>query len=580
MLPAKYVLWLQNIIQEDTPLVGLDSGKLGEMIASGIPISSGFVITTKAYTDFLHENNLVTKIQHIIGSTQFTDAQSINKAKKNIRKNIEDGNISEVLVNDIFHAYSLLSGVLTNASIKMSISFVQQPQIKLGTIIAQGETNLLLQLKNLWSDILLQSIEDGVLHPKHGAIVIQACPKVPVTYALSTTSLQDKNALEITFKDKKYLIDKNSFDSLPHMPSGTLTFTQLHDIGRIAKQIENYFYFPQEVQLGFQNNKLIILDIKHPETVINSKSIQDNIKTENHIQPTATKVFVTLLQPDLAVEASKCYVDGVGLLRADSFIREIGIHPKQMIHNGKKRAYEELLAEKIAAACKVFSPRPIMYRTSDFMTNDYRALEGGEQYEPVEINPMFGFRGTFRYLYDPELFSLELEAIKLVRNTMQLKNLWLALPFVRTVSELTKIKKIITDAGLYRSTSFKLFMVAEVPSNVILLDKFIEAGIDGVTIGINDLTMLTLGIDPRNSEIAQKQYYEDEAVLWSIEKIIKTAKKYKIISSFCGQDVHSYPELLEKLVTWGVSNISVSRDAIDTTRNLISQIENKLVNQL
>jgi pyruvate,water dikinase len=172
---------------------------------------------------------------------------------------------------------------------------------------------------------------------------------------------------------------------------------------------------------------------------------------------------------------------------------------------------------------------------------------------------------------------MELEAIKIVRNKYNLKNLWLMIPFCRSPEELIKVKKIITDNGLLRSPSFKLFMMAEIPSNVILLDKFIDVGIDGISIGSNDLTMLILGLDRDNSEVARDFNELDPAVLWSLKRLIIKAKKRGIMVGICGQAPSNHPDLVEKLVKWGITSISVSPDAIDRSREIIAWAENKRI---
>ena len=151
------------------------------------------------------------------------------------------------------------------------------------------------------------------------------------------------------------------------------------------------------------------------------------------------------------------------------------------------------------------------------------------------------------------------------------------IPFVRTPQQLQDVKKIITDAGLVRSPTFKLFMMAEIPSNVILLDKFIDIGIDGISIGSNDLTMLTLGLDRDNSEVSKDFNELDPAVLWSLKRLITTAKRRGIKSSICGQAPSNHPELVEKLVRWGISSISVSPDVIDHTRDIVAWAEKRLI---
>jgi pyruvate,water dikinase len=292
---------------------------------------------------------------------------------------------------------------------------------------------------------------------------------------------------------------------------------------------------------------------------------------------TATKIYVNLAEPEFASIVAKRHADGVGLLRAEFMAAGIGTHPKKMIKDGKKHVFIEKLAEGLESFAKSFSPRPVVYRATDFKTNEYRNLIGGKEFEPEESNPMLGYRGAYRYMHDPQVFKLELEAIKVVRNKKGYKNLWLMLPFVRTVNELVKVKQIISDAGLYRSPTFKLWMMVEIPSNVILLEEFIKAGIDGVSIGSNDLTMLLLGTDRDNSQIATEFDEQNDAVLWAFEKVIKTCNTYKVTSSLCGQAASQYPKLVEKLVHWGITSVSVSPDAIDTTRELISGIEKKLL---
>ncbi len=292
---------------------------------------------------------------------------------------------------------------------------------------------------------------------------------------------------------------------------------------------------------------------------------------------TATKVYVNLAEPEFADRTSKLNADGVGLLRAEFMMAGIGTHPKKMIRDGKKKEFIEKLALGLETFCKSFYPKPVVYRASDFKTNEYRNLIGGKEYEPIEPNPMLGYRGVYRYIHDPQVFELELEAIKYVRNKLNLKNLWLMLPFVRTVAELEKVKKIIASSGLSRSSNFKLWMMVEIPSNVILLDKFIDCGIDGVSIGSNDLTMLLLGTDRDNEEVAPEFNEQNEAVLWAIEKVIKTCHKHKITASICGQAASTYPELVEKLVRWGTTSVSVSPDAVASTKRLISEIEKKII---
>lgn len=291
---------------------------------------------------------------------------------------------------------------------------------------------------------------------------------------------------------------------------------------------------------------------------------------------TATKVYVNMASPTRAAEVGKMNFDGVGLLRAEFMIADIGTHPKKLIKEHKEKVFITKLASDLVKFCEAFNPRPVVYRATDFKTNEYRNLIGGKEFEPEEPNPMLGFRGAYRYMSDPKVFELELETIKLVRNKYGYKNLWLMLPFVRTVRELVEVKKIIAAAGLLRSPTFKLWLMVEIPSNAIILDQFCEAGIDGVSIGSNDLTMLILGTDRDNTEVASEFDERNPAVLWAIERVVKTCHKYNITSSICGQAPSDYPELVDQLVKWGITSMSVNPDAVDNVRETIYHAEQKL----
>ncbi|HOS88419.1 MAG TPA: aldolase/citrate lyase family protein, partial [bacterium] len=230
--------------------------------------------------------------------------------------------------------------------------------------------------------------------------------------------------------------------------------------------------------------------------------------------------------------------------------------------------------EKFADA---FNPRPVVYRFTDFKSNEYANLKGGKEFETDEPNPMLGYRGVSRYIKDIDVFEMELEAIKIVRNKKGLKNLWVMMPFVRTVQELREVKKIVSASGLRRSGTFKFWMMAEIPSNVVLLDDFIDEGIDGVSIGTNDLTMLILGVDRDNEKVADIYDEMNPAVLKSLEKIIKTCKKRGVTCSVCGQAPSVFPELVEMMVDWGVTSVSVSPDVIEKTRGIVYEAEKKVL---
>jgi pyruvate,water dikinase len=298
-----------------------------------------------------------------------------------------------------------------------------------------------------------------------------------------------------------------------------------------------------------------------------SSLFQESIRTR-------TKVYVNLAQPELADRVATHNVDGVGLLRAEFMIAHIGEHPNYMLSQKRGDEFIYKLAAGITTFAQAFHPRPVVYRTNDFKTNEYRALTGGENYEEPEENPMLGYRGAARYIKDIDVFKLELAAIKKVRQNYP--NLWVMIPFVRTVNELAQTVKIMEAEGLKRSEDFKIWMMVEVPSNIFLLEKFLKVGIDGISIGSNDLTQLTLGVDRDSAALAKEFDERDEAVLVALERAIKVSKSMGVTSSICGQAPSEYPELTEKLVGWGITSVSVSPDMIGTTRGIIAKAEAKL----
>lgn len=289
---------------------------------------------------------------------------------------------------------------------------------------------------------------------------------------------------------------------------------------------------------------------------------------------TKTKIYVNLGEVAAAKKVAKLPVDGVGLLRAEFMIAEIGLHPRYMLAKGQGRKFVKRLADGIRVFAQTFSPRPVIYRATDFKTNEYRNLKGGQRYEKTESNPMLGYRGAMRYIQEPDVFNLELEALKNVRHYY--KNVWLMIPFVRTTDEMRKVLLLLKKAGLKRSQNFKILAMCEVPSTVILADKFMDTGIDGFSIGSNDLTQLVLGLDRDNERLSFEFDERDPAVMWAIKRIIHLTHLKKGLVSICGQAPSRYPEYVKFLVKEGIDSISVNPDAVAETKKIVAKIEKEL----
>ncbi len=318
---------------------------------------------------------------------------------------------------------------------------------------------------------------------------------------------------------------------------------------------------------------LITVDATRGEVFAGAVDLEVPSETEvsTEQRTTKTKVYVNLADPDSAARVAELSVDGVGLLRAEFIAAHIGEHPRFMLDAGRGSEYTQKLADGIRTFAKAFYPRPVVYRTTDFKTNEYRNLIGGEHVEEQEENPMIGFRGAFRHLADPEIFRLETEAIRLVQQ--ELDNVRVMIPFIRTPEELQHIKIALAENGV---ASDSIWIMVEVPSTVILLDAFIDLGIGGVSIGTNDLTQLILGIDRDNAKYAHVFDERNPAVMWCLERIITTCKRRNISISMCGQTPSFYPDLTAKLVEWGITSVSVSPDMIDQPRRIVADAESKL----
>lgn len=292
---------------------------------------------------------------------------------------------------------------------------------------------------------------------------------------------------------------------------------------------------------------------------------------------TGTKVYVNLAEPELAEKVAALPVDGVGLLRAEFIIAGIGEHPRKMMDEGRGQEFADKLAEGLRRIASAFYPRPVVYRATDFKTNEYRNLAGGEKYEPAEANPMMGYRGCARYVKEEDMFKLELDAIKKVRETYGLKNLWLMIPFVRKIGEIRAIKEILKRNEIHFTKDFKLWIMVEVPSTVFMIEEFCKEGINGISIGSNDLTQLILGIDRDNATMAEAFDERNLSVMRAIRHVIRVCNKYGVTTSICGQAPSVYPEFAEKLVEFGINSISVNPDAIEAARRNIASAEQKYV---
>ncbi|MDB5013892.1 MAG: phosphoenolpyruvate synthase, partial [Daejeonella sp.] len=326
------------------------------------------------------------------------------------------------------------------------------------------------------------------------------------------------------------------------------------------------------------------------------------IKAEHNFKDlpkTTTPVMMNVASPDMAFHYAHYPNKGVGLAREEFIINNyIKIHPMALLKHEQlndaaltehiievTRGYEtgeaffiEKLSFGIAKIAAAFYPNKVIVRFSDFKTNEYFNMPGGKHFEPVEENPMIGWRGASRYyseLYE-EAFGMECKAIKKVREVMGLDNVVVMIPFCRTVNELMMVYNVMNRFGLKRGENkLEVFLMAEVPSNIILARQFAQH-IDGFSIGSNDLTQLILGLDRDSSLVAGLYNERNEAVKMMISNLIRIAKEMKVKEGICGQGPSDFPDFAQFLVEEGIDTISVTPDSFMKTVKAISQIENKL----
>lgn len=331
-----------------------------------------------------------------------------------------------------------------------------------------------------------------------------------------------------------------------------------------------------------KENSVITLD-GNKGLVYEGKIIDDSPKKEAETgtatvvqQPilTVTEVKVNVSMPEAAKKAQATGADGVGLLRTEHMMLTTGVHPKKFILEGKEDELIKVLVENILKVADTFYPKSVWYRTLDAPTDEFKSLKGGEG-EPYEHNPMLGWRGIRRELDEPEILKAEFKAIKKLHE-QGYTNIGIMLPLVQHPDELRKAKEIAREVGLKPQKNIEFGIMVETPAAAMIIEDFIEEGLDFISFGTNDLTQYTLAIDRNNENVADLYSERHPAIFKLMERVIIECNKAGVKTSICGQ-AGSMPDIVEKLVELGITSVSANTDAVATVREVVARVEKKLL---
>lgn len=742
---SNFISWFKEIDKDDIKLAGDKAVALGEIASSGFPVPEGFVLTSHSFNLFIKENKLDLKIKHLIQTANFEDLKSIAQVSSHIKNYIMSATIPDEIIQEILFAYASLGEPLVAVRLSTALkdlSYMSFALQKEAFLNVKGDAVLVEKIKLLWASLfeprsIFYREENKLDHTAiNVSLIVQKMVESERSGTLFTIDPRTNNKSKIIIKaiyglgelllegktdPDLYEIDKNDFTILGKSiasqqkllkKAGTsdkefsigkhdqnkqkISDEEIVSLAALGKKLENYFYFPQEINWAIENNKIYIIDSKQIDTFGNGNQTSNEAKNDdilikavaanpgiasgpvrvilekkdlNKVGPgdilvcretdpdyisameksaaivtdkgnkrshaalsskklgipavinsqNATETLtegsiVTVngtageiyrggfasyssrnLQQDTIKTATKLYVSisGVKQLEAVSqknaegvfldggiLFSSFGTHPKKILKEGKKKEMTDWLASEITKFCQAFDQRTVIYKLSSLTTDEYRKLAGGKEYEPLEKNPILGFRGALRHIQNPKVLEIELNAIKKAKDSIKLNNFCLLIPFVRSFNELTSIKKMINGIGLERSSNFKIWMEINTPENVILLDRYIKAGIDGISINTDYLTSLFIGEDVYNPEILNQYDYLDPAILWAFENAIKIANKAMISSSMHGELTANSSELIKNLVLWGITDVSVTPDLLDEIRKSVSQAEKEVIKKI
>ena len=551
---------------------------LGEALVAGIVRPDRFIVD-KGTIQLIHKEIVPKMIEHIPNDKTGLTMQSDVPAERRNVSSLTDEQVIEIAkvavdIEDHYHTAQDIEFAIEHGTTGSSLFVVQ----------TRPET--------FWSKMKSPTGETDS-HIVHRVAVVHGLPASPGMHAGRAKIVPTTLEAGRLMKNKDILVTRmTNPDWVPYMKiagaivtedGGTTCHAAIvsREMGipcivgarNATKLMQTGQEYTVDAKSGVVYNGLV-------EEILKATQPQHEIPTV--IPITSTKIYVNISLPELAEKvARETHADGVGLLRAEHMMLSVGKHPRLLIEEGGGEKMVDAFAEGVRKVATPFAPRPVVYRCLDFKPDEFLGLPGGEKYEReaghVGPNPLLGFRGTFRYVKEPDIFRLECRAIKKVREEYKLTNVHVMLPFVRTLEDFRNAKKILEEEGLKRGPDFKLWIMVEVPATVLLIDKFVDEGIDGISFGTNDLTMLILGIDRDDASIQEIYDERNLAVLRAMSHVIRICSEKGVTTSICGQAPSNYPEVVEFLVREGAVSMSVNPDKVIETKFLVAAIEQKLI---
>jgi phosphoenolpyruvate synthase/pyruvate phosphate dikinase len=588
-MPAKsgHIIWLSDIEKEDKGIIGEKAAKLGDLTNAGFPIPHGFVVSSHVYSQFIKQHNLTTKIKHLLSSTDHTRPEQLLETAAYIKKHILQSELPDSVIAEIFTSYKRLSGAVHDSRICVIPSLVGSAEN--GQVVhTHGEANVVLKVKEAWASLftprmIMQRIENST---SHFSVTIAVIVQLDMQHELAgkvytmDNQTQDKTKLIVHTTQSTDILSKQDLLITKKYGNRILTDKQIIALATLGGKMERHMYFPQEIDWIINKGKIYIIQTK-PLSETKEENPHAAPKPSSRVADSeskiATKIYLDITKEQNITQLTSLPTDGVGYFHAEELIKSFNIHPKQLTQDGNGVTYVNHLVTHLEKICRAFYPRPVLYRAADLRSEEFRAMVGGKTYEPYETNSILGYHGALRTIHDPQLFQLELAAIQHVRNKSNLKNIWLMLPYVRNTRELLELKKIISAAGLYRSPTFRLWVMVEVPALALSLESIMNVGIDGIAIGSDTLSSLMLGTDKYNDEVAVEHNAQHSSILWIYEYILRSLQKHRIETTINGQAPSSHTALIEQLVRWGISSVTVSPEVVEQTREIIAQIERRMI---